>query len=493
MVLELKNLRKTYPGTVAVTDLSVRFEGGKVHAIVGKNGSGKSTAIKMVAGAVMPDRGSISLDDRPLHLGSTFDAIHQGIATVYQELSLFPDLSVAENICFHELPHRGVRVDWAATRRRALDVLRELDLEVDPDTRVDSLSVGWQQLVEISKAINHDLKVLILDEPTSALSKDEVDQLFRVVRRIRDRGVIVLYISHRLQELPAIADTVTVLRDGDLVGRRTMTETTLAQIVSMMFGDVEHVRMTPTIPEQAEVALEVRNLTRKPWFEDISFSLRAGEILGIAGMLGSGRTELLRSIFGADSFDSGTVLVSGKPIRRPTPARLKLYGLAYTPENRKTQGLIQIQTVQENLTLAGKQSLSRRGVRNRTLERAAAMQQVNDLSIKISSLDTVVETLSGGNQQKVVVGNWLNDHPRVVLFDEPSRGIDVDAKQQIFRIIWRLSDDGIASIIVSTELEELLEVCHRILVLRDGTLQQEIVPGTVSVEALYNACIGVAQ
>lgn len=493
MVLELEHLRKEYPGTVAVTDLSVRFAGGRVNAIVGKNGSGKSTTIKMISGAELPDTGTIRLDGAELNLGSTSQAIRNGIATVYQELSLFPDLSVAENICFQSLPHRGPKIDWAATRLQARSVLRELDLDVDVDVPVASLSVGWQQLVEIAKAINHDLRVLILDEPTSALSQDEVDQLFAVVKKIRERGVVILYISHRLQELPVIADTVTVLRDGDLVGHRDMADITLGEVVSMMFGDVEHKSLTPPLPGSAKTVLEVRDLTREPFFRNVSFDLREGEILGIAGMLGSGRTELLRSIFGADRFDSGAVVIRGEEVRDFSPEALKRHGLAYTPENRKTQGLVQIQTVVENLTLAGRRRFTNRGIRNKTLEREAAERQVEGLSIKISTLDMPVSSLSGGNQQKVVVGNWLNDLPTVVLLDEPSRGIDVEAKQQIFRIVWKLSQEGIATIVVSTELEELIELCHRILVLRDGGIKQELDPKSVTVEDVYSACIGVQE
>jgi len=493
MVLELRNLRKEYPGTVAVADLSAQYEGGKVHAIVGKNGSGKSTAIKMISGAVLPDAGEILLNGEPLHRGSTFGAIRQGIATVYQELSLFPDMSVAENICFQNLPTQGVRVDWAETKNRARRVLEELELDPDLDAPANSLSVGWQQLVEIAKAINHELKVLILDEPTSALSQGDVEQLFSVVRKIRERGVIIIYISHRLQELPLIADTVTVLRDGELVGRRDMESTPIGDVVSMMFGNVQHVRKTPPMPEGAQPVLQVRELTREPFFRDVSFDLRAGEVLGIAGMLGSGRTEMLRSIFGADPLDSGRVIVEGNQIEHLNPNQLKRCGLAYTPEDRKTQGLIQIQTITDNLTIASMRRHAPHGVRNRAREQEAAQQQVEQLSIKVSSIDMLVSSLSGGNQQKVVVGNWLNDQPLVVLFDEPSRGIDVEAKQQVFEIMWQLSQRSIASIFVSTELEELVEVCHRILVLRDGAIQEELEPSVLTVEDLYAHCMGVSK
>lgn len=490
-MLELQGVRKTYPGTVAVADLSVSFAAGKIHAIVGKNGSGKSTTIKIISGAEYPDAGQVVLNGTPIALGTTDTSIRSGIATVYQELSLFPDLSVAENICFHDLPRRGARIDWAATRAKAQAVLDRLGLTVSPDAAVSTLGVGWQQLIEIAKAINHDLQVLILDEPTSALSQDEVEQLFRTIRTIRDAGVVVLYISHRLQELPEIADTVTVLRDGQHVGTRDMAASSLPEIVEMMFGEVVHERLTPALAEDAPVVLQTHRLSRTPFFENVSFELRAGEILGIAGMLGSGRTELLRSIYGADPVDSGEVLVDGVRVRKATPHLMKQLGLAYTPEDRKFQGLIQIQTIGFNLTLAARERFATRGIRNRAAEQAASAEQVSGLAIKIGTTEQLVSALSGGNQQKVVVGNWLNDQPRIILFDEPSRGIDVEAKQQIFRIMRHLSEQGIASIVVSTELEELIEVCHRILVLRDHALTDELQPTQVSAPDLYRICMGV--
>ncbi len=493
MVLDLLNLRKEYPGTVAVDDLTARFEGGKVHAIVGKNGSGKSTTIKMISGAVKPDQGSIRLDGAVLDTGSTRDAIRAGVATVYQELSLFPSLSIAENICFQELPKKYGRIDWNAAHERATSVLADLDLHVDTTLPVSSLSVGWQQLIEIAKATMHEPRVLILDEPTSALSVDEVDQLFATVKRVRNRGTIVLYITHRLQELPEIADAVSVLRDGKHVGTVDMAESHLPEIVNLMFGDVEHKRLTPPLPDNAPVVLSVRGMTREPFFHDLDFDVRAGEILGIAGMLGTGRTELLRSVFGADQYDAGSIRIGGEEVAGSTIDKMKDLGVAYTPESRKEHGLIQIQSVLENLTLAGRERFTHRGIRKPDLEQKAANRQIRELAIKVSSLDVVISSLSGGNQQKVVVGNWLNDEPSIVLLDEPSRGIDVEAKQQIFRILWDLSREGIAIVVVSTELEELIEIAHRILVLRDGIFSQEIDPKNTDAAALYAACMGVSS
>lgn len=491
-VLSLENLRKVYPGTVAVEDLTARFEGGKVHAVIGKNGSGKSTTIKMISGAVAPTRGSMRLRGQILQLTSPRDAIDNGIATVYQELSLVPGLTVAENLLLGRLPQTTgpiARIDWRETDAQAERMLSRLGIHLDPHTPVKHLSVGQQQLVEIAKAVGSDPDVLILDEPTSALARHEVDQLFQVIRHLRDVGITILYISHRLQELPRIADTVSVLRDGELVGRIGIDEATPERIVSMMFGEVSlRPRLEP--PQTSEnIILRVDGLSREGWFEDVTFNIREGEVLGLAGMLGSGRTELLRSVFGADPFQSGTVTMEGQVLHSTDPETMKRLGVAFTPENRATEGLILRHSILENLTRASMRRTSRRGVRNKAAERGLADRQVENLDIRLSSLEDPVSTLSGGNQQKVVIGNWLGDRPRLILFDEPSRGIDVNAKQQIFELIWALSREGIASLFVSTELEELLAVCDRIIVLRDGRIQISVSPAETSLEQLYTLCM----
>jgi ribose transport system ATP-binding protein len=491
-VLSLENLRKVYPGTVAVKDLTARFEGGKVHAVIGKNGSGKSTTIKMISGAVPPTHGSMRLRGQLLELTSPRDAMDKGIATVYQELSLVPGLTVAENLLLGRLPHtsgRITRIDWRETEAQANQMLSRLGIHLDLQAKVKYLSVGQQQLVEIAKAVGSDPDVLILDEPTSALARHEVDQLFDVIRNLRNAGITILYISHRLQELPRIADTVSVLRDGELVGRIGIEEAIPDRIVSMMFGEVTH-RARSEAPRMSEkTVLRVEGLSREDWFENVTFSVHEGEVLGLAGMLGSGRTELLRSVFGADPFRSGTVMIGDEVLDHTDPETMKRLGVAFTPENRATEGLILKHSIQENLTRASMRRTSRRGVRDKGAELSLADLQVENLDIRLSSLGDPVSTLSGGNQQKVVIGNWLANQPRLILFDEPSRGIDVNAKQQIFELIWDLSRHGIASLFVSTELEELLDVCDRIIVLRDGRIQASVFPARTSLEQLYALCM----
>lgn len=490
-LLEVKKIVKIFPGTVALDSFSAKFSAGKVNAFLGKNGSGKSTLIKIIAGAQPPTSGEMLLDGKKLVLKNPQDAFDKGIATVYQELSLIPGLSIAENIFFGRLPKKGnLIIDYEKANRDTAKLLKELEIDISPKMKVSSLNIWQRQLVEIAKAMSNNPHVLLLDEPTSALAQHETEMLFKLVRSLKEKGVIIIYITHKLQELWSVADTVTVVRDGKFVGSVELADITKETVIKMMFGDVE----TKTIPEQLkyedEVILEVENLTSKKLFRNVSFKLRKGEVLGIAGLLGSGRSELLRAIFGSDSYEAGKVLVGGRPLKKGSPKAGKLAGLAMTSENRKEEGLIQIHSVRENLVLASLRKICNKGVFSNRRERALVEKQIEGLQIKVSTPEVKVSSLSGGNQQKVVVGNWLNTDPKVILLDEPSKGIDVNAKQQIFDIVWEQSRHGVSSIIVSSELEELIQTCHRILIMRDGMIRGEIRPAEVSVEELYTKCMG---
>ena len=416
-----------------------------------------------------------------------------GIATVYQEMSLIPELSVAENICIGNLPSKGIIVDWKATRARAASLLKELEIEIDPDALVSDLSVGERQMVEIAKAINFDPLVLQLDEPTSAVTQAEVQTIFKLVKRLKDRGLII--ISTCLTGFTSCGKLLipgTVLRGyGKLIGVRDMQQLSRPELVHMMFGDVEINSRPADLTVAEEVVLEVKHLSCKHKFSDVSFQLKKGEILGIAGMLGSGRTELLQAIFGAAPFDSGEIYVSSKKVEHPTPNAMKKLGVTYTPEDRQEQGLIDIHSIESNLTLASYSMLGKHiTLENKALSRLSN-KLIHDLQIKLASSSDPVSSLSGGNQQKIVVGNWIGTNPKIMMFDEPSRGIDVSAKQQIFQIMWDQSRKGISSIMVSTELEELLEVCHRILIIKGGRIIGEVKnPETVTVEQLYTMSMG---
>lgn len=488
--LRAENITKRYPGTVALNKVSVEFESGKVHAFIGKNGSGKSTLVKIFAGATEATEGAFYLDEEMMKLQSPQEALSRGIATVYQELSLIPGLTVAENILMGRMPMRGKFIDWKKGYEKAAEILKELQIDVSPKEKVANLSLWQCQMVEIAKAMSYDPKVLMLDEPTSSLANHEIELLFQMIRKLKEKDVIIIYISHKLQELWQIADTCTVLRDGEFIGKVQMEGLAKEELVKMMFGNVEIKTRPKDLKVGEKAVLEIEGLTRKGVFEDVSFKVYENEIVGIAGMLGAGRTELLRSIFGADPFDSGKIVFYGEEIKNPDPVKMRNAGFALTPENRKSEGLVQIMSVYGNLCVASIDYLGRHKFIQRKKEKEYVQRQIKDLEIKVPDPMLPVMSLSGGNQQKVVVGNWLNTEPKIMFFDEPSRGIDVNAKQQIFQIIWEQSKKGISSIMVSSELEELLEVCHRILIMREGRIVDEVLPENVTIEELYALSMG---
>ena len=491
-VLEARNITKVFPGTVALDDVSVSFDSGKVHAIVGKNGSGKSTLLKIISGAQQATSGVLILDGKEVKIASTTDAFKDGIATVYQELSLIPTLSVTENILLGRMPMKYGMIDWNAANSQVKSLLQELSIDIPVTAKVSTLSMWQRQMIEIAKAMSFNPKVLQLDEPTSSLARHEVAALFKMVRKLKEKDVIITYVSHKLQELWEIADDCTVIRDGKYIGKKNMSELTHRELIDMMFGDTQVQTRPDDLMVSDEVVLRVNNLTREGKFENVSFELHKGEVLGIAGMLGSGRTELLKSIFGADKFDDGTVEFGGQTINKHHSSlkKMKSLGMALTPEDRKTEGLVLMSSINRNLVYASLGALSKFGFMNEKKEKQYIDRQVDELQIKVASTALPVTSLSGGNQQKVVVGNWLNTDPTVMLFDEPSRGIDVAAKQQIFRIMWDQSRKGISSIMVSSELEELLEVCQRILIMCEGKIVGQIDPDEVSTNELYALCMG---
>ncbi|OOG70902.1 sugar ABC transporter ATP-binding protein [Sinorhizobium sp. A49] len=497
--LAFRSVTKRYGPTVALSEFTHEFAPGRVHALMGKNGSGKSTLIKLLAGVTEPTSGTISVNGKDQAFTSPHDAFDAGIVTVHQELSLVPELSVGENIFLGRLPHvrrAGFRVvDWKGLHRRATELLSDMGLSIDSRQPVSALSVGQQQVVEIVKAMSFNPSILLLDEPTSALASKEVKQLFALIERLRARGVTMIYITHRMSELFEIADTCTVIRDGHYIGAVEMRATSPSEIVGMMFGDAARTTRPPRQAiDRGKPLLEVRGLTRAGHFNDVSFDLYRGEILGIAGLLGSGRTELMRAIFGADRIDAGTVRLQGRSMTGATPSQMRAAGLGYTPENRKEVGLVQALPTADNLCMASLGPIARGGIISRRREQPFIDRQIADLHIKCGDPELPVSSLSGGNQQKVVIGKWLNTAPSVMFFDEPSRGVDVQAKRQIFDIIWQKASDGLSSIFVSTELEEVLEVADRILVMHHGNVVAEVDPTRTDLTQLYGLCMeGASQ
>ncbi|MCK5572175.1 MAG: sugar ABC transporter ATP-binding protein [Bacteroidetes bacterium] len=491
--LETISLCKDYPGTKALHDVSVRFDGGQVHALIGKNGAGKSTLVKIFAGAISPTSGSVLINGKSAAFSSPRDALRQGIVAVYQELSLVPELTVAENILLGRMPHRRglwkVAIDWERAYATAQAVLTRLGVELDVKKKVRAHGIAQKQFVEIAKAMSYNPAVLMLDEPTSALSYRETERLFELLRTLAAQGVVLLYITHRLQEIYEIADAVSVLRDGKLVGTVEKKEASPERLAKMMFGDVIKVARRSEPPGITEPLMTVDHLSRGTLFRDVSLTLHKGEVLGIAGLLGSGRTELLRSIFGADPPDGGHLMLDGRRVYPKHPALMKRLGIVLTPEDRKEEGLIQILSTRANICLASLQRVGTGGFTTRRRDRAWAEPLIRTVGVVTKDVEAPVSSLSGGNQQKVVVAKWVGTEPKVILMDEPTRGIDVQAKRQVFEIVWALSKRGIGSLVVSSELEELLEVCHRILIMRKGRIVSEVLPSETSLERLFSLCL----
>ncbi|MDO4344354.1 MAG: sugar ABC transporter ATP-binding protein [Eubacteriales bacterium] len=490
MKVTARNIVKDYPGCRALDNISLELESGRVYALLGKNGSGKSTFVKLLAGVILPTSGELFMDDQSLELKTPRDAHEKGIVTVYQEMSLIPGLTVAENIFLNRMPKKGRVIDWKRAYQEADELLKTMGIAIDSHRKVEDLSMWQRQIVEITRALSFQPKVLMLDEPTSSLAQGEVQNLLDFIKTLKEKDIIVIYITHKLQEIHQVADEVIVLRDGKFVGQRPLEGTDNRTIINMMFGETSIRKRPEDVKPGKEVIMSVKGLTQKKTFQNITFDLYKGEVLGIAGMLGSGRTELLRAIFGADKFLSGTVEIEGKKITKFDPIHMIDAGVGLTPEERKSQGVILIHSVKDNLNYASiRINTKAKILEDKQRRDKNAKEQVDSLQIRIPGLDAPCSTLSGGNQQKVVVGNWLSTKPKIMLYDEPSRGIDVNAKQQIFEIMWSESKKGVSTIFVSTELEELLEVCNRILIMCHGRLVGEVDPDKCPVEELYACCM----
>jgi rhamnose transport system ATP-binding protein len=494
-LLSVSGLEKSFPGVRALSGVAFDVEAGEVHALLGENGAGKSTLIKIVSGVFRPDRGSIRVDGRELQLDRPDDARRAGIATIYQELLLFPELSVAENVFMGHAPRAGAgRLDWKAMRARTEALLASLDIhDLAPNKIVGTLSVGNRQRVEILRALSQDARLLIMDEPTAALTEYDVTRLFDIVRRLKSRGVGIIYISHRMDEIFALADRVTVLRDGAQVGTRRVAETSSAELVQLMVGRrIESLFPKVAAPIGAPV-LEVRDLVRRPMTKSVSLTVHAGEIVGLAGLVGSGRSELAQTIFGVTKAESGQIFLAGAPVVIRSPGQARALGIAYVPEDRGTQGLVRQMSVRENFSLASLAKIARAGFIDRAAETHLAEDGVARFSVKANSLDQIVGKLSGGNQQKIVLGKWLANQPKLLILDEPTRGIDVGAKAEIHRLMSELAAQGLAILMISSELPEVLGMSDRVLVMREGRLAAEFSRTEATPEAVGAAMMGGAD
>ncbi|SIO20193.1 sugar ABC transporter ATP-binding protein [Agromyces cerinus] len=473
--LELRDIRKSFGSVVALRSGTIEVDAGSIHALVGENGAGKSTLVKIVAGLYRRDAGVFRLEGAEVDFTSTADSKAAGIAVIYQEPTLFPDLSVTENVFMGRQPvGRFGRIDRKAMRAEVDGLFQRLGVRIDPDRPADGLSIADQQVIEIAKAISLDAKVLIMDEPTAALSGVEVDRLFQIARSLRDEGRAIVFISHRFDEVFDLCDTVTVMRDGAYISTSRIADTNVDEIVRQMVGrDV-----TELFPKQettiGDPLLEVEGLTSAGIFHDITLTVRSGEIVGLAGLVGAGRSEVARAIFGVDHYQSGTVRLNGKPVPAKSPTAAMRLGLALVPEDRRKQGLVLDSSVSRNTTLAIREQLAKFGIITSGFENRAARVWASRLEVKTNALSTVAGTLSGGNQQKVVLGKWLATEPTVLIIDEPTRGIDVGTKAEVHRLLSELAGQGMGILMISSELPEVLGMADRVLVMREGRITAEI-------------------
>jgi ribose transport system ATP-binding protein len=491
----MRGIGKSFPGVRALSDVSLTLRAGEVLVLVGENGAGKSTLMKILAGAQRADTGTIAIDGRDVTIDSPRTAERLGIGMIYQELNLVPQLTAAQNISLGAEPTRAGLLDERATRDLAQRMLGELGLEIPLDVPVAKLAVGQQQLIEIAKALARNARILVMDEPSAALSEREIEKLFTIIHRLKAGGAGIIYISHRMDELPRIGDRVTVLRDGRAIETRAVADFPPEEIVRAMVGrelDSHFPEILP-LPAAAPTVLDVRNLVRAPAVRDVSFSVRAGEIVGLAGLVGAGRTEIVRAIAGADVPDSGEVAIDGVRVHIRKPEDGIAAGIAFITEDRKSQGLVLGMTVRENTTLAHLDEFVKPDrLIDGGRERAATREKIEELRIRTPGTEQVVRNLSGGNQQKVVLAKWLLGKARVFLFDEPTRGIDVGAKAEIYNLMLELARNGAAIVMVSSDLPEVLGMAHRVLVIRDGRIAIELARVDATPERVIAAATGAA-
>ncbi|MDT0269685.1 sugar ABC transporter ATP-binding protein [Streptomyces sp. DSM 44915] len=490
-VVALRDVWKSFGAVAALRGARLSLYPGEAHALVGENGAGKSTLIKVLAGVHRPDAGVVELDGAPVEFRGPSEARAAGVAVIYQEPTLFPDLSVAENVFVGRQPRgRLGRIDERAMVADARALFARLGVPLDPRRPARGLSIADQQLVEIAKAISLDARVLVMDEPTAALSGPEVERLFSVVRALRAEGAAVLFISHRFAEVTALCQRVTVLRDGAHIATELLADTSVDRLVRQMVGRAVDARYVREEHEPGEVVLEVEGLTRAGAYRDVTFRVRAGEIVALAGLVGAGRSEVARGVFGVDRRDAGTVRVAGRALPPGRPRAAMTAGLALVPEDRRQQGLVLDLSIQRNATLPRAGELSRFGFLVGGAERRAAREWAGRLRTRYGALDDPVGTLSGGNQQKVVLAKWLATAPKVLIVDEPTRGIDIGTKAEVHRLIGRLAADGVAVLLISSELPEVLGLADRVLVMREGRLVAEVPRAEATEERVILAATG---
>lgn len=487
-ILELKNISKSFSGVEVLHDVSFSLRPGEVHALLGENGAGKSTLVKIITGVHQPDHGEIRLNDQLVHFSDARESRNAGIAAIYQELSLFPDLDVAENIFVgrQHLTRAGL-IDWKKLYAEAETLLTSLGVHIDLKQKARSLSIAQQQMVEISRAISINARILIMDEPTSSLTLSEAADLFRLVRRLREGGTAIIFISHRLEELFEIAERVTIFRDGTYVDTRLIKDISRDELIRLMVGR----SISNLFPKQqvkaGDVILKVENLSRTGSFEYISFELRKGEILGMAGLVGAGRTNVARALFGVEPSTSGTIQIEGQTVSITSSQAAKELGIAYVPEDRQLHGLIPAMSITSNISLSTLKDHTRYGWLQNESESKAAHRSARQMEVRANHIWQNARELSGGNQQKVVLAKWLATHPRILILDEPTRGIDVGAKAAVHALMSKLASEGMAILMISSELPEILGMSDRVLVMREGRLTAQFTRAEATQEKIISA------
>ena len=486
-ILTLKNITKEFPGVKALDDVTINIERGTIHGLVGENGAGKSTLIKILAGIYQPNKGEIILDGKPCRFNSPIEARRAGISVVHQEIKLAEPLSVAVNMFLGNVQLINGLVDWKGMRRRAREIVEDLGMDIDINAQVSSLTVAKKQIVEIMHAINNNSRILIMDEPSAVLTDRELEVMFRIVKQLRDEGITIIYISHRLDEIFGLCSNVSVLRDGCHIDTIPVASVDRQGLINMMVGREMGQEYPKEVGNVGGTILEVKNLSRGI-LQDISFEVKSGEVFGISGLVGAGRTELARAILGIDKPESGEVYVRGKKVHYRTNADAIRDGLGLIPEDRKLQGLVQIMSVKRNTTLVNMKRVLRAGVISSSLEEKLSKEYADKLHVVTPSMETEVQYLSGGNQQKVVIAKWLFQNSEILFLDEPTRGIDVGAKAEIYRLINRMAKEGKTIIMISSEMPELLGMCDRIMVMHEGHKMGELNAAEATQEKIMALC-----
>ena len=491
-MIEMTGITKAFSGNVVLRDVEFSLADGEIHALMGENGAGKSTMMKILTGIYTRDAGEVKVDGVPVNFQSPKEAENLGIAVIHQELNILPHLSVAENLFLGKEKTIG-RTGILKTRqmnKEATDILAKLGLHIDVRQPAGTLSVGKQQIIEIAKAINSNAKYIVMDEPTAALTDREIETLFVTIRELKAKGISFVYISHRMEEIFAICDRITILRDGEYVGVREIAKTTFDEIVQMMVGRELGERFPSRKCAIGEVQLEVKNLSNKGTFEDINFSVRKGEVLAVAGLMGAGRTEVAQTIFGYRSKSSGEVLINGEKVSITNPIQAMKHGIAFVTEDRKTEGLVLDFSIKDNMMLTSLQNISKAGVIQKKKEDEETAKYIEQLKVRCAGAEQSVGSLSGGNQQKVVIAKWLSTSPDVLILDEPTRGVDIGAKKEIYTIINQLAEQGVAILMISSELPEVIGMADRVLVMHEGKQTAILSKGQLTQETIMHYATG---